>query len=248
MDRLPSCLWIVRHGESSGNIARDRAMALGAQTIDIMERDMDVPLSDKGKEQALALGGWFADLPPDQSPEIVITSPYSRAQETSRLILSHSGQENELLIDERLREKEFGSLNRLTKSGIEARYPDQARLRSAIGKFYYRPPGGESWCDVILRLRTMYESICLHYGGKRVLIVSHQVVVLCFRYIIENLDEQSLLGIDKKGEVANCSLTEYKCDGPGSSGHLRLMRYNYIAPLERAGAPVTAKPDDSVKV
>jgi broad specificity phosphatase PhoE len=55
------------------------------------------------------------------------------------------------------------------------------------------PPAGESWCDVILRLRSVLDTISLHYRGKRVLIVGHQVVVLCLRYLLENMDEQTIL-------------------------------------------------------
>ena len=33
----------------------------------------------------------------------------------------------------------------------DSRYPEQAEARAHWGKFYNRPPGGESWADVILR-------------------------------------------------------------------------------------------------
>ena len=42
---------------------------------------------------------------------------------------------------------------------------------------------------MILRLRSMLNTINLHYCDRRVLVVCHQVVVLCFRYILEELDE-----------------------------------------------------------
>ena len=54
--RHPLRLWVVRHGESSGNVARDAAQAAGAARIDIPERDVDVPLSALGHRQAEALG------------------------------------------------------------------------------------------------------------------------------------------------------------------------------------------------
>src|SRR3546814_4463817 len=71
---------------------------------------------------------------------------------------------------ERLREKEFGILDGLTFTGIDNIFPDQARFRQLLGKFYHRPPGGESWCDVILRLRSVLDTISLHYAGRRVMI------------------------------------------------------------------------------
>ena len=79
-----------------------------------------------------------------------------------------------------LREIEFGILDRLTRQGIEQYHPEQAIIRRSVGKFYHRPPGGESWCDEILRLRSALHMLSLHYRARRVLIVGHQVVVLCF--------------------------------------------------------------------
>ena len=78
-----------------------------------------------------------------------------------------------------------------------------------LGKFYHRPPGGESWADVILRLRSMLNTINLHYSDKRVLVVCHQVVVLCMRYILEELEEGEILAIDKQAEVLNCGICAY---------------------------------------
>ena len=71
----PRTLWIVRHGQSAGNVARDAAEAAGLFVIDIAERDIDVPLSELGHEQAQALGQWFGALPADRKPEVVLTSP-----------------------------------------------------------------------------------------------------------------------------------------------------------------------------
>ena len=107
-----------------------------------------------------------------------------------------------ICVDERLREKEFGILDGLTVSGIAATFPDQSEFRRLLGKFYHRPPGGESWVDVIPRLRSVLDTIALNYAERRVMIVAHQVVVLCLRYIIENLGEAEILAIDKAGDVA----------------------------------------------
>jgi probable phosphoglycerate mutase len=248
--RWPSKLWIVRHGESAGNVARDAAHAAGLADIAIDSRDVDVPLSPLGEQQSEALGRWFASLAPEARPEIVLSSPYLRARNTVRSIQGSSGLAANfigLVIDERLREKEFGMLDRLTRLGIEQRYPEQAEARRLLGKFYFRPPAGESWCDVILRLRSVLDTISLHYGGKRVLIVGHQVVVLCLRYLLENMDEQTILDIDAEGDVANCAVTEYSFEpGKDGEGSLTLKKYNFVAPLEQEGTPVTSTPDANV--
>jgi probable phosphoglycerate mutase len=249
--RWPERLWIVRHGESAGNVARDAAMSAGLPVIEIVERDVDVPLSAAGESQAEALGRWFAAMPSGSRPTVVLTSPYLRAKHSAGIIESVGGTETGAPtgVDERLREKEFGVLDRLTKVGIEQRFPDQAALRARLGKFYFRPPGGESWCDVILRLRSALDTISLHYSGPdaRVLIVAHQVIVLCLRYLLEGMTEQQILDIDQQGDVANCGVTAYSFNSAlGKDGGLQLRTYNFVAPLVNAGAPVTTRPDAPV--
>jgi broad specificity phosphatase PhoE len=234
---------VVRHGQSAGNVARDLADAAGAAMIDIDHRDMDVPLSDLGEAQARSLGHWFAAMPEDERPQVVLASPYARAVRTAELI----GAGDKVTIDERLREREFGVLDRLTTLGIHERFPEQAEHRAILGKFYHRPPGGESWCDVILRLRSALDTISLHHADKRVLIVGHQVVVLCLRYILEDLTEAEILAIDREGDVANCGVTEYdfRPDCPDEC-RPTLTLYNFTAPLAAEGTPVTAEPDAKV--
>lgn len=235
----PLELLLVRHGESEGNVARDRALAGGVETIDISwPRDCDVPLSARGKAQAVALGEWLATR--GAAPDIILCSPYVRALETAQVLREAAGWPAvPLQTDERLREKEFGALNRLTRAGIAHRYPKELEARNVLGKFYYRPPGGESWIDVILRLRSVVQSLCLQYAGRRVLVASHQVIVLCFRYILEAMNEEQLLAIDREGDVANCSLTAYTRD---RNGLLQLAAYNAVAPATEETAGVTTEP------
>jgi probable phosphoglycerate mutase len=248
----PDVLYIVRHGESAGNVAREAALVAGERHIDLSVRDVDVPLSKLGEQQAGALGRWFAAMPHEQKPNVILTSPYLRARHTAAIVAHAAGLPEDaysLVVDERLREKEFGILDRLTRVGIQAYHPEQAEFRRLLGKFYHRPPGGESWCDVILRLRSAIEMISREYRGERVLMVSHSVVVLCMRYLLEYMTEDEILAIDRAEEVANCSVTMYRYDPDAyPRGMLRLELFNFVAPLEEAGAPVTTKPDTHIAV
>ena len=73
---LPSALWLVRHGESEGNLARARAHAVEGERLEIgAARDMDVSLSALGERQAAALGRWIARLPAEEKPGVVLASP-----------------------------------------------------------------------------------------------------------------------------------------------------------------------------
>ena len=242
----PKRLYLVRHGQSQGNVARDHADAHGLATIGIDVRDVDVPLSNFGHQQAEAAGRWFATLPEEERPEVILSSPYLRARQTARAICDAgglAGGKARTVIDERLREREFGVFDGLTTIGIREKYPEEAAHRRRLGKFYHRPPGGESWADVILRLRSALNSINLHYANRRVLIVCHQVVVLCMRYILEELDEQQILGIDKQSEIFNCGICAFDFQPLELECAPKLAIWNHPAPLEQDQAPVTSEPD-----
>jgi broad specificity phosphatase PhoE len=214
--------------------------------IDIETRDVDTPLSPLGTAQAAALGRWFAKLPENRRPSVLLCSPYARARLTAQQVVACGGVADAPIVvaDERLREKEFGILDRLTKFGIADKYPELAEQRKHVGKFYFRPPGGESWCDVILRLRNIVDTIAREYRRERVLIVAHQVTVNCFRYLFERLDESQILAIDQLQDIPNCSITSYEFDAQaGKKGKLVPKLVNFVAPLEEAGTPVTAAPD-----
>ncbi len=243
--KWPQEIWLVRHGQSAGNVARDLAEAAAGHRIDIADRDVDVPLSELGERQSQALGSWFAALPPELQPTVVLHSPYVRAFETANIMMQRLDRAKLVVeSDERLREKEFGILDRLTTHGIAHLYPELYEQRQHVGKFYFRPPGGESWCDVILRLRSVIDTLNREFCRERVLIVAHQVTVNCFRYLFERMSEKTILDFDRAGDVPNCSVTSYEYDPTlGKGGHLALRLVNFVAPLEATGTPVTASKD-----
>jgi broad specificity phosphatase PhoE len=245
--KWPSRIWIVRHGQSAGNVARDAAEAARHPWIDLATRDVDTPLSDLGRRQAEALAAWFAALPPPQRPTALLSSPYVRSMQSADILRTRGAMEARvarIVADERLREKEFGILDRMTRFGIRAQYPALDEQRQHVGKFYFRPPGGESWCDVILRLRSVIDTLTREYRGARVLIVGHQVIVNCFRYLFERMTEAEILALDRQADVPNCGVTLYEYDPhEGERGKLVLRVANFVAPLVETGTPVTTEPD-----
>ena len=234
----PSAVFLVRHGESMGNVADAQAQASGAGRLELDVRDPDVPLSDTGRAQATALGRWLARLPEDERPTAVMSSPFTRALTTAQLAVH--GLDLRVRTDERLRERDFGAFDGMTGAGIRAQYPDEAGRRDLLGKFYYRPPGGESWADVALRIRSLLATEALRHDGERLLLVAHQAVIMVFRYVLEELTEQELLDVDKREQVANASVTRYEA---GAGGHLELAAFNLVDHLVAEDEDITEEPD-----
>jgi broad specificity phosphatase PhoE len=241
----PEQLWLVRHGQSTGNVANAAAAEAQSERLELATRDMDVPLSDLGREQATALGRGLRRRRAAELPTVVLASPYLRAQQTAEIALQAGGGALAALpvrSDERLRDRDLGIFDGLTWRGIQAQFPEQAALRSRLGKFYQRPPGGESWTDVLLRLRSVHETLRHDHAGERVAIFSHDVVVLLFRYLYDDMDERSVLELGIKNPVANCSLTTFVRDGD----RLRLESYNVVSPLQQDHTEVTVEQDERV--
>ncbi|GAA1164088.1 histidine phosphatase family protein [Nocardioides aquiterrae] len=206
----PASLTLVRHGESVGNLADDRAREAKAEVLDLEVRDADVELSPAGRDQAGALGRWLDEKAPDDwRPTVVLSSPYRRAAETAE----RAGLD--AVLDERLRERDLGIFDGLTGAGIRARYPDEATRRQKLGKFYYQPPSGESWADVVLRVRSLLTDLRHGYDGERIWLFTHQAVIMSFRYVLERLDEETLLDIDRRHRIPNASFTRFCRAGDG---------------------------------
>ncbi|MDG4810241.1 histidine phosphatase family protein [Micromonospora sp. WMMD1120] len=227
-------LWIVRHGESTANVAATHAEASGAELIDLTHRDADVPLSATGEDQARATGRWLAELPDAKRPHVAVVSPYLRAVQTARLALA--GTDVPVHRDERLRDRELGILDGLTGHGVRRRYPEEAERRARLGKFYYRPPGGESWTDVALRLRTLLGDLRRDHEGCQVLLFGHDALVFLLRYLVEGLTEEELMGHTRREVIANCSITEWSAD---TEGRLVLTAFNAVGHLRPRGAEPT---------
>jgi broad specificity phosphatase PhoE len=229
----PTAVWLVRHAESVGNVADAAAHEQGSDHLQLDVRDPDVPLSENGCAQARALGRWFASLPEGERPTVALSSPFVRALTTARLAAEPLGLR--VRPDERLRERDLGAFDGLTGAGIRAEFPDEARRRDLLGKFYYRPPGGESWADVALRIRSLLSTEATRFAGERVLLVAHQAVIMVVRYVLEELTEQRVLEIDRQERIANTSVTRYE----RRDGGLRLVTFNAVDHLAAEGADAT---------
>jgi broad specificity phosphatase PhoE len=209
-------LWLVRHGESTANVQATETQRARLEVIPVEHRDADVPLSDTGVRQAEALGS---------------------------VALGVSGLERSFLVDERLRDRELGILDTLTSHGVDERYPEEAARRRWLGKFYYRPPGGEAWTDVALRVRSFLRDVDADDASGPVLVAAHDAVVLVFLYLCLGWSEQELLAFAAGNTVLNASVTRLTRQ-PGER-LWTLEVFSDDAHLEAVGAPITEHAGDT---
>ncbi|MET0861581.1 MAG: histidine phosphatase family protein, partial [Microbacterium sp.] len=103
--------------------------------------------------------------------------------------------------------------------------------------FYHRPPGGESWADVALRLRSFLGDAA-NGPAETVMIVAHDAVVMLVIALLLPLEEEELLEFAASHTVLNASVTHLV---RGEDGW-RLVEFAAVEHLTSEGAPVTVHP------
>ena len=234
-------LVLIRHGQSTANVAFPAADAEGRLESGLNGKDRDVELTDLGVAQAEAVGRWLARLPADRVPEVPITSPYLRARETWRIAAETSGLRfPEPVTDDRLVDRLMGDLEMMTRAAIARDYPDELRYHSTVD-YQWRPPNGESFGDIGIRLTSFMDDLNREHADKRVVVVAHDAVVLMMRAVIEQLDWDGVTRVSTGNSVRNASITVFD----GRSGTLLLDRYNTVDHLEGVEVPTSAPPDQA---
>lgn len=145
-------LYLVRHGQSEGNVAR----TFHGQT--------DYPLTPRGWEQAREAA--------EKLKRVVFSrccaSDLSRAWETARICLEGRSVEPEAC--PALREQDVGEMEGLTWEEMEARFP--SLLRPYIEDWFHTtPPGGESPDEMAARVSGWVEEAIRQ--GEDTLVVAH---------------------------------------------------------------------------
>ncbi len=235
VSKWPSLLAVLRHAESLATERRKHLEESRSQEVHLglPMRDADVPLTSEGREHSRSTGGRLNEFGPF---DVLYVSPYRRTVETAEEVLTGLIHRPLLVKEERLREKEWGVFEGLTKHGIGARYPDEEARRRHVGKYYYRPPGGESYADVNLRVHSFIGTLVREHPGRRVLLITHQVVVLAFRKLLERMEEETVLALDRQDEARPASLLIYELErrdgrnGPLVPAHWNLILYDRKPP------------------
>ena len=228
-------LWVVRHGQSSANLAFEVAAASGRVDSGVDGRDADVPLSDLGRVQAQQLGRALIEILGTTGGAIsVFSSPFLRARETVQIALAvfetGAGVPAPMIsVDERLRDQDMGILELLTPAAIEQRHSGEAQRRQRVGDLYYRPPGGESLVDVGLRVRSFMRDLDTD-PSERVLVVAHDAIVLVTAAILGRLTEPEIIDRMTSDPARNGSVSHWQRVG----SRWQLHYYNNITHLDRA--------------
>jgi broad specificity phosphatase PhoE len=166
---MHSELWLIRHGESTGN--RDR----------LLQGQEDLPLTDLGHEQARKLSGRLGRIGFDA----LYSSDLARALQTAVTLgeALHLGAE----LDARLREIDVGSWSGLSSEQISERFPEEWRMWQERDPELARG-GGESYVRAQLRVVEVLEELARRHLGKRIAVVCHGGVMRAYLAHLLGLD------------------------------------------------------------
>jgi len=173
-------LYLSRHGETQAN--REKRFS----------GRLDTPLTDKGREQARALGDILKRELGPRPPLMFVSSPLQRARTTmeiarARLDLPPAGY----AIDPRIAEIDLGRWDQLTDE--EARALDPALFDArAADKWHVHVPGGENYAEVAVRATAWVESL-----SADTFAVSHGALTRVLRGLFQGLDWRAMSGLDE---------------------------------------------------
>ena len=133
---------------------------------------LDAPLSETGEAQAAAAAARLRG----QVFDAVISSPLRRARATAEaalpgLVAPEGRGEVAFVVDDALRETDFGVWEGLTFAEARELYPDE--LSAWLADPAVPPPGGESLAATIERVRGALDRQRAAFPGGRLLVVSH---------------------------------------------------------------------------
>ncbi len=247
----PKEIVFIRHGESWRNKLRGEHLYLpdkaAAQEAEGMY-DPDVPLTEKGREQAEISGPCIvADI---GYPDYIYHSGYKRAKQTMEGLLVHLHPEDWKKIQIResikLRERDPGYTWYMTKAELDHHFPWLSKYRRRVGELFYRPPGGESILDVYDgRLYGLLNAVIRDRPGKVVWFICHGNVIRAARILMERLTIPKAQRIVNK-EVPNVAVTRYVY-GPSSLKPKR-THLNRVYWKHQSSPPVNRRDPISGKV
>ncbi|TEB06804.1 Phosphoserine phosphatase 1 [Pelotomaculum schinkii] len=150
-----SCrVYLIRHGETEWN----NTMKFQGVT--------DIPLSERGRRQAVSLGKRLAALKLDA----FYASDLVRARETATIISSRHGMS--IVTVPALRELNFGAWEGLTIAEIKELFAGEIE-QWWENPFSIRIPGGETYNELIERSVNAIKEIIARHSDGRIAVVSH---------------------------------------------------------------------------
>ena len=173
-------LYVVRHGQTNGNVDR------------VIDGIREMPLNDTGRSQAIIAGDSLKDIVFD----LVLCSPLGRTKETMQLITNNKYP---VEYDNRIIERDCGELVGKGYDEINFdkywNYYDNTKYEKV-----------ESLQSLFSRVYELLDEIKVNFSDKRILIVTHGGVSKAIHCYFNGIPED---GNTNNVGLSNCEIVKY---------------------------------------
>lgn len=210
---MPTDLMLVRHGQSTGNVATHAAR--NGDESHFTDEFTTTPghqweLTATGRAQAQVTGAWL-----EQFGVAVryYCSPFVRTRQTAAALGLSEGREPTWRLNRDLRERDWGDIGSVPDSVFRSRpeYELNAVARDT-DPLYWCPPNGESLARVAEnRVRNFLDTLHRTTGKGRVVAVTHGETMLAFRLMLERLSDEEFAALlrDRAQRPVNAEVFHY---------------------------------------
>jgi broad specificity phosphatase PhoE len=206
---LPENIVLVRNGEST---ERTKDLKEYLQGIGF---DSKRQLSKIGEKQAVEAGEVcrkFLEL--DKFDTFLVSSSTRSLETAKRLAMPSAKWEKSFLLSDRY----WGMFQGIPYSELKGWSEYRYFLNDLKNAFFIaRPPGGDSFADLMVRAKILIEQLS---SSKNAIIVTHNHFLLAFRAIMEHLQEEDLYEMQfgtnnyPGGETEHCEIIQYTRRNP----------------------------------
>ncbi|MER5468603.1 bifunctional RNase H/acid phosphatase [Streptomyces sp. NPDC002685] len=206
---MPATFVLLRHGETPLTPQKRFSGSGGS----------DPSLSAVGREQAERVA---AALAARGTIQAIVASPLARTRETAGAVAARLGLD--VVIEDGLRETDFGAWEGLTFGEVRERHPDD--LNAWLASPEAEPTGGgESFAATAHRMTATRDKLIASYAGRTVLLVTHVTPIKTLVRLALGAPPESLFRMELS--AASLSAVAYYADGNASvrlfndTSHLR---------------------------
>lgn len=244
---MPKNLYLVRHGESEGNLANKLAREKGDGSF-FTENFMNLHesqynLTERGVSQAIMAGKWFLENGIRTFHRMLVSNNNRAMQTAAYLDLENAAW----MIDANLRERENGLFGVMQAAKKHFNNTDQAKFHDSQ-PFLFRPPQGESIADVAIRIKIVLDTLARECQDQNVIIVCHGHVIRTFRIVLERLSlsqsNEYLKTEEPWGRIPNGSIVHYTRENPFDGMPIISPYFNWTRIIRPAGG---GEPEDGFR-
>lgn len=208
-------LLLIRHGQTAWNKMKR------------LQGHSDIPLNEKGEQQAIALGETLKH----ESLDAIVSSDMMRALKTAEEIAKwHRLQ---VKIDSNLRERCYGAFEGMSAEEIAERYPESHAAWHAADPDHVFPPGervAESMRQFHHRAVAALNRLAEEHAGEKVAVIAHFGIIEVAYRVANGI----AIGQGGRMPVLNTSINRFAI----GQGEIKMLAWGEAGHLEPSRQPV----------